>query len=79
MAVRVQLIGKPGCHLCETARTVVSAVCAELAIEWAELSIYDSPELADRYAEFIPVVLVDGKAHDQFGVSAMRLRQALQG
>ena len=74
---RVTLIGKPDCHLCDQAREVVAHVCNELQITWVELSIFDNPSLADQYAEFIPVVLVDGKPHDQFGVSEARLRTAL--
>lgn len=71
------LVGKPGCHLCDDARTVVAAVCAETGAGWAEVSILDDPELADRYAEQIPVVLVDGAVHDFWRVDARRLREAL--
>jgi glutaredoxin len=74
---RVVLIGKPGCHLCETARDVVSAVAADLGVEWREVSILDEPELAERYAEQIPVVIVDGREHDYWRVDERRLRQAL--
>jgi len=74
---RVTLIVKPDCHLCEQAREIVQRVCTELNVPWAEHSIFDSPSLADQYAEFIPVVLVDGKPHDQFGVTENRLRTAL--
>jgi len=75
--VRVVLLGKPGCHLCETARDVVAAVAAELDVEWRELSILDHPELAARYAEQIPVVVVDGREHEYWRVDERRLRQAL--
>lgn len=71
------LVGKPGCHLCDDARTVVAAVCADAGVPWVEVSILDDPELADRYAEQIPVVLVDGAVHDFWRVDAGRLREAL--
>ena len=74
---RVILVGKPGCHLCDDARTVVAAVCADTGTGWAEVSILDDPELADRYAEQIPVVLVDGVVHDFWRVDSRRLREAL--
>ena len=74
---RVILVGKPGCHLCDDARTVVAAVCADTGTGWAEVSILDDPELADRYAEQIPVVLVDGVVHDFWRVDARHLREAL--
>ena len=74
---RVTLIGKPGCHLCDDARVVVSEVCADLGIGWVERSILDDPVLADAYWEQIPVVLVDGAQHDFMRVDAVRLRAAL--
>ena len=76
---RVTLIGKPGCHLCDEAREVIAAVTAELGEEYDELSILDDSELAARYAEQIPVTLVDGAQHDFWRVSADRLRAALRG
>lgn len=75
--VRVTLIGKPGCHLCDDARAVVAAVCAELGVGWEERSVLDDPVLADRYWEEIPVTLVDGRPHDLWRVDPDRLRAAL--
>ena len=74
---RVTLIGKPGCHLCDEARAVVAAVTAELGEEYVELSILDDADLRARYAEQIPVTLVDGRQHDFWRVSPDRLRAAL--
>jgi glutaredoxin len=74
---RVTLIGKPGCHLCETARDVIATVAGELGVEWEEVSILEDPELQRRYAEQIPVVLVDGREHEYWRVDERRLRQAL--
>lgn len=77
METRVTLIGKPGCHLCDDARQVITEVCQELNIGWTELSILDDPKLADQYFELIPVTLVDGKVHDQWRVDRNRLIKAL--
>jgi hypothetical protein len=74
---RITLIGKPGCHLCDEAREVVAAVAAEVGVGWEERSILDHPALQERYAEQIPVTLVDGHPHDFWRVSADRLRAAL--
>ena len=76
---RVTLIGKPGCHLCDAARAVIAEVTTELGEEYDEVSILDEPDLAARYAEQIPVTLVDGAQHDFWRVSADRLRAALRG
>ena len=74
---RVTLIGRPGCHLCDDARVVVARVCAELGESFEELSIDDRADLAERYAEEIPVTLVDGRQHDFWRVNEARLRAAL--
>lgn len=76
-ASRVTLIGKPGCHLCDEARDVVAAVCAEAGAGWSELSIEDDPVLYDAYWERIPVVLVDGAPHDFWRIDPARLAAAL--
>ena len=77
-SVRVTLVGRPGCHLCDDARAVVAAVAADLGVGWEELSIDDDPQLRARYAEQIPVTLVDGVQHDFYRVSPDRLRAALR-
>lgn len=76
---RVTLYGRPGCHLCDDARVVIAAVCAELGEEWVEVSIDDDPELQQRFANEIPVTFVDGRQHDFWRVSPERLRRALAG
>ncbi|WP_369798813.1 MULTISPECIES: glutaredoxin family protein [unclassified Dermacoccus] len=71
------LIGKPGCHLCDDARAVIERVAREEGVEWEELNMLDDPELVARYAEQIPVTLVDGRQHDYWRVDENRLRKAL--
>ena len=71
------LVGKSGCHLCDVAREVVDLVCAQTDTDWVEISIHDDPRLAARYADQVPVVLVDGAVHDVFRVNPERLRAAL--
>lgn len=79
MTARVTLYSKPGCHLCDDARAVVEAVCADLGETYDEVDITTSPELLARFGEEIPVTFVDGAQHDFWRVSADRLRAALGG
>ena len=74
---RVVLYSKPGCHLCDDARTVISAVCAELGESYDEIDITTSADLVSRFGEEIPVTFVDGAQHDFWRVDAGRLRAAL--
>jgi glutaredoxin len=76
---RVTLYGKPGCHLCDDARAIIQAVCAELEVEWTEVDITQDDRLFTEYGEQIPVTFVDGKQHDFWRVDPARLRKALAG
>ena len=76
---RVTLYTRPGCHLCDDARAVVAAVCAELGESFTEVDIDGDGELTRRYGEEIPVTLVDGVQHDFWRVDAGRLARALRG
>jgi len=74
---RVVLYSKPGCHLCDDAREVIAAVCAELGETFDEVDITTSDELMLEFGEQIPVTFVDGNQHDFWRVDAGRLRVAL--
>ncbi|MCA0218356.1 MAG: glutaredoxin family protein [Actinobacteria bacterium] len=81
--VRLTLLSKPGCHLCDTARDAVTEVIAQLgaaasAVTVEELSILDDPELNSRYWDEIPVVLVNGRVHTIWRVDPTRLTRALE-
>ena len=67
MSARVTLYGKPGCHLCDDARVIIEAVCAEAGAEWTEVDITQDDALFTQY----------GEQHDFWRVSADRLRAAL--
>jgi glutaredoxin len=74
---RVVLYSKPGCHLCDDAREVIAAVCAELGESFDEVDITTSEDLMHAFGEQIPVTFVDGEQHDFWRVDAKRLRDAL--
>ncbi len=76
-AARVELYGKPGCHLCDDAREVVARVCAEVGTSYVETDISSDPALMASYGEQIPVTFVDGEQHDFWRVDENRLRTAL--
>ncbi len=55
------LYGKPGCHLCEDARTAVARVGERRSFDLREVDITLDPVLHREYAERIPVIAVDGE------------------
>ena len=76
---RVTLYAKPGCHLCDDARRVIEAVCADVGTTYDEVDITTSEDLVERFGEQIPVIFVDGRQHDFWRVDPARLRVALGG
>jgi len=77
-AVRITLLSRAGCHLCDDARSVIARVAAELRVGWEEREITQSAEDLAQYSEMIPVTFIDGVQHDFWRVSEARLRAALQ-
>jgi hypothetical protein len=77
MTPRVVVYTKPGCHLCEQACDAVAAVVADTGDSWSAHDISSDRELMARWAEYVPVILVDGEVHDWFRVRSDRLREAL--
>lgn len=73
----VTLLTKPGCHLCEDAREVVTGVCEQTGSEYRERDITGDLQLLRDYAEYIPVVFVDGAPWDRLRIDAARLRAVL--
>ena len=73
------LIGKPGCHLCDDARVVVTRVMAEFdGVTLEERNILDDSALHEQYVEEIPVLLVNGRVHNIWRIDPDRLRVALK-
>jgi hypothetical protein len=76
---RVVVITRPGCHLCDDACEIVSAVCADVGVGWTTQDLEElEPADQARWREYIPVVLIDGRVHDVFRVEQDRLRTALR-
>ena len=74
----VVLLTKADCHLCAAARDAVGRVTAGLGLDWTEQSVDGDDALRDRYAEEIPVVLVDGIQRDFWKIDEARLERVLR-
>ena len=79
--IRLTLIGKPECHLCEDARAVVDSVVESLegtaSVSVDELSILEDAELNAKYWDEIPVIMIEGRVHGIWRFEAERLRAAI--
>ncbi|MGO1434600.1 MAG: glutaredoxin family protein [Canibacter sp.] len=79
--VQLTLITQVDCSLCDAARPVIERVreAAEgrFELEYSELNLQHHPELVEKYSEYVPVVLVDGKQHASFTVREDKLAHAI--
>lgn len=78
-SLKIELLGKPECHLCEDAEIVVQKVCARFSLPWEKINIEDRPDLYDRYKEEIPVLLVDGRKVFKYHTNEPDLTKLLSG
>lgn len=76
-APQVVLYGRPGCCLCDQARTVLERVGAELPFALQERNIEDDERLLRAYLERIPVVTIDGREAFELFVDEPELREQL--
>ena len=76
-AATITLLSRPGCHLCDEARAVISRVAADLGVPWEERDITPAERDLQVYQEMSPVTLINGVQHDFWHVSEQRLRAAL--
>ncbi len=75
--MRLTLLTRPGCHLCDDAKEVLARVAERTGEAWAEIDITGDPKLEDEYGFRIPVLLLDGKEHGYWRVEENRLLRDL--
>ena len=73
----ITLYGKPGCHLCEDARSALERVRAGHGFELEEVDVSLDPALHREYGERIPVLALDGEELFEFFVDEESLRERL--
>jgi hypothetical protein len=64
----VTLYARPGCHLCDEARTALQRVSAQAPFALTEVDITADDALHARYLERIPVIALDGEELFDFEV-----------
>jgi glutaredoxin len=74
---KVILYGRPGCCLCEEARTLLLAVRRDHEFAFAERNIEQDDGLLRAYLERIPVVTIDGEEAFELWVDEFELRERL--
>jgi glutaredoxin len=72
--VQVTLFSRPGCHLCDLARDVITAERNRTSFELVEVDVSTEDALELEYGIRIPVVLIDGVEAFEIEVDAGRFR-----
>lgn len=82
--VKLTLLGKPGCHLCDDARVALDEVLSSAAIADAgltitltEVNILDDQALLEKHVEEIPVLFINDRMHSYWHIDKERLIRAL--
>ena len=74
----VTLYTRPGCHLCEEAKTAVAPLLREFGAVLREVNIENDAVLEERYGWDIPVIFVGARKAAKHRVDVEQLRRQLQ-
>ena len=78
-SVTVEIMGKPGCHLCDDARVVVERVLMDFPdTQLIERNILDDAELFETMKNDIPVLFINKVKHAQWRIEESDFRAALE-
>jgi glutaredoxin len=58
--IRLTMLSRPGCHLCEEMRREVDSLLSDQPHEWEVVDIDTDPDLARRHSDSIPILFVNG-------------------
>ncbi len=77
--VTVELIDRPGCHLCDDVRAVIRAVLPDFPnVSLVEIDVDTVPALREQFTNDIPVIRINGQIHSRWRTTEPALRAALQ-
>ena len=75
--VRLTLITRDQCHLCDVAKEAMARVAEKTGLAWQEIDVDSDPQLQEEYWDRVPVILLDGKEHGYWRVEEERLLRDL--
>ena len=76
--VRIELIDRPGCHLCDDVRAVIAQVLPEFPhAVVTEIDVDSDDALRAEFTNDIPVIRINGVVHSRWCTTTADLRAAL--
>jgi glutaredoxin len=74
----VALYTRPGCHLCDEAKSAIAPLLREFGAGLREVNIDDDPILRERYGWDIPVIFIGQKKAAKHRVDLKQFRRQLE-
>src|SRR5713101_2594949 len=74
----VTLYTRPGCHLCDEAKTAIAPLLQEFGAALREVNIDADPVLKERYGWDVPVIFIGQKKAAKHRVDLEQFRRQLQ-
>ena len=78
LPIRVTILSREGCHLCDDVYRIAVHLRSELHIEAIKVSIEGDRVLMERHGTRVPVVLLDEVEHFAGNVTEEELRRAIK-
>lgn len=77
-AREVTLYTRPGCHLCEEAKTAMTPLLREFAASLREVNIDTDPVLRERYGLDVPVIFIGARKAAKHRLNIEQFRRQLR-
>ncbi|MCI0443635.1 glutaredoxin family protein [bacterium] len=75
--MKIKILSKPDCHLCDEAKEAIERVTKRLPIEMEVIDIEKDPELFNQYRYDIPVIFLDERKIFKHRVDEQKLKKIL--
>jgi glutaredoxin len=76
--MKIRILSKPDCHLCDEAKEKIERVTKRLPVEIEMINIEKDPELYNQYRFDIPVIFLDGRKIFKHRVDEEKLKKILR-
>lgn len=73
----VTIYTRPGCHLCEEAKSAIVPLLREFRATLREINVDEDPALAERYGWDVPVILIGEREAAMHRVNLAHFRKRL--
>lgn len=75
--IKIKILSKPDCHLCDDAKETIQRVTKRLPIELEVINIEKDPGLFDQYKNDIPVIFLNERKIFKHRVDEDKLKKIL--